>query len=193
MLMINAEPIAPQPWRNGGGRTRELLARPAGPNWRLRVSLADIDAGGPFSSFPGTQRWFAVVQGAGVVLRLDRGDFTLRPGDAPLCFDGAEAPGCTLIAGPTRDLNLMLRDGVGAMRPVQAGVPWTEGFDERGLFALCAGHWRGAPDAGQDAADRGVRVEAHTLLWELGRLPCRFEPDGPGPCGWWLGFTGARG
>ena len=59
----------PQPWRNGGGVTRELLAWPDGGDWRVRVSVADIDADGPFSAFPGVERWFAVLEGAGVALR----------------------------------------------------------------------------------------------------------------------------
>jgi uncharacterized protein len=190
MLSINADQVAPQAWRNGGGRTRELLARPAGADWKLRVSLADIDADGPFSAFPGVQRWFAVVQGAGVVLRFAHGERTVRAGDAPLCFDGADAPGCTLTAGPTRDLNLMVRGGgAGAMRTVQAGEAWNESFDERGLFTLGAGRWQAEP-AEPGARPGGLRVDAHTLLWDIGDSPCRFMPDEEGPCGWWLGWSG---
>lgn len=185
MLSIDAEQIAPQAWRNGGGRTRELLARPAGANWKLRVSLADIDADGPFSAFPGVQRWFAVVQGAGVRLRFDEGERSLAVGNAPLCFDGADAPGCTLIDGPTRDLNLMARGGSGTMRTVEAGQWWREAFAERGLFTRGAGRWQ----AGSGSAAVERRVEARTLLWDLGDAPCRYVPDLAGPCGWWLGFS----
>ena len=42
--------VAPQPWANGGGTTRELLVAEDGA-WR--VSLAEIEQDGPFSSFPG--------------------------------------------------------------------------------------------------------------------------------------------
>ena len=52
--------VMPQAWRNGGGQTRELLAWPHGADWSVRISLADIEADGPFSPFPGVQRWFAV-------------------------------------------------------------------------------------------------------------------------------------
>lgn len=195
MLAIRADQITPQTWRNGGGRTRELLARPPGPDWRLRVSLADIDADGPFSAFAGVQRWFTVVQGAGVVLRFADSERMVSLGDAPLCFDGAEAPGCSLSAGPTRDLNLMVRGGLGAMRVVQVGKPWREDFDERGLFALCAGRWHAeAPDA--SGSTHKVHVAAHTLLWDLGSAPCHFVPDvqptADGPCGWWLGYSESR-
>ncbi len=107
----------PQPWRNGGGTTRELLAWPpargAHEPWRLRVSVAEIAADGPFSSFPGVERWFAVLRGDGVRLALPSGDVTLTPDDAPLAFDGEAAPMCRLVAGPTRDLNVMARRGAG--------------------------------------------------------------------------------
>ena len=54
------------PWRNGGGVTRELLAWPDPHDWLLRVSVADIHASGPFSKFPGVDRWFAVLAGGAV-------------------------------------------------------------------------------------------------------------------------------
>jgi environmental stress-induced protein Ves len=42
------------PWKNGGGVTRELLAWPGGGDWQVRISVAEIEADGPFSSFPGS-------------------------------------------------------------------------------------------------------------------------------------------
>lgn len=111
MILRPAANAAPQPWRNGGGVTRELLCLPAGAgdDWTLRISVADIEADGPFSPFPGVTRWFAAVSGAGVRLVFRDAEADVRPGDAPLCFDGADAPGCTLLAGATRDLNVMVR------------------------------------------------------------------------------------
>jgi hypothetical protein len=114
VILRSAANAMPQPWRNGGGVTRELLCLPAGPadDWTLRISVADIEADGPFSPFPGVTRWFAAVTGAGVRLSFPNGQPTLRdvrPGDAPLRFDGADAPGCALLEGATRDLNVMVR------------------------------------------------------------------------------------
>ena len=40
--LIDAASVAPQAWRNGGGQTRELIAWPAGADWRVRISRADI-------------------------------------------------------------------------------------------------------------------------------------------------------
>lgn len=126
-MIIDAAHVPPQPWKNGGGVTRELLRWPAedaggdAGHWRLRLSVADIAADGPFSAFPGVVRWFAVLAGEGVVLSLPDGERTLRPGDPPLRFDGAAAPGCRLLAGPTVDLNLMLQGLDGELRPACKG------------------------------------------------------------------------
>ena len=86
MILRSAANAAPQPWRNGGGVTRELLCLPAGSgnDWTLRISVADIDADGPFSPFPGVTRWFAVLDGAGVRLRFDDRTLAVRCDDAPL-------------------------------------------------------------------------------------------------------------
>ena len=114
MRLVVASAVAPQPWKNGGGVTRELLRLPlaggAADDWGLRISVADIAADGPFSPFPGITRWFAVLDGAGVRLTWPgRAPLALRRDDPPLRFDGADAPDCRLLAGSTRDLNVMVR------------------------------------------------------------------------------------
>lgn len=117
------------PWRNGGGRTRELLACPLASEWLVRVSVAEIEADGPFSAFAGIDRCFAVLSGAGVVLTLPRGEVRLTAQDGAASFAGEDAPLCRLIDGPTRDLNLMVRRTAG-----RAAMQRTE----------CRGeHWRG--------------------------------------------------
>ena len=111
MILVPTSSAAPVPWKNGGGVTRELLRLPAdgGDDWTLRISVADIAADGPFSPFPGVTRWFAVLEGAGVRLAFPERTLNVQRGDAPLCFDGADGPGCTLLDGATRDLNVMVR------------------------------------------------------------------------------------
>lgn len=113
--VVDLDSVQPQPWRNGGGVTRELLAWPpgSGGGWLVRVSVADIVRDGPFSAYPGVQRGFSVLEGAGVVLGFASRELTLTPASAPLHFDGAEAPGCRLVSGPTRDLNLMVLASAG--------------------------------------------------------------------------------
>ena len=186
--IIDAEQIEPVPWRNGGGTTRQLLTWPAAQGWELRISLAEIEADGPFSTFQGVERWFAVVSGAGVALEFGDGEHRLVPGDPPLRFDGGATPGCRLLGGATRDINLMLRNGRGVLRSVVPGVAWSEAFAMRGLFVTIGGH---CSVEGQRRA-----VPAMSLLWadaetagdEIGWT---FEPDAActTPVAWWLGFT----
>jgi environmental stress-induced protein Ves len=133
-VVVRAQDIAPTPWKNGGGLARDLLCSPSAADWRWRISLADVNADGPFSRYPGVQRWFAVVEGAGVELDFGGRAVHVRAGDVPLAFDGAAAPGCRLIAGPTRDLNLMLRGVRGTLLRVDPGQPWSEPWARRGRF-----------------------------------------------------------
>jgi environmental stress-induced protein Ves len=178
---IEAELVAPQAWRNGGGQTRELLAWPDAANWQLRISRADIEKDGPFSAFPGIERWFAVLSGNGVVLQVPH-DVTLAAGDAPLQFDGALAPGCTLVNGATQDLNLMARGGKGFMQVVQNGSDWHTAHSMCGLYTVAAGTWRcGAQE---------LALNAHTLLWfaNAPAAPQHFQANMPGPA-YWLGYT----
>ncbi len=121
---VDLATIAPQPWRNGGGLTRELLQWPLGSAadaWQLRVSVADIERSGPFSAFPDIERWFAVLEGAGVTLELPDVTRVLGPDDEPVFFPGECQPQCRLVDGRTRDLNLMLRRGAGVVRIHRAG------------------------------------------------------------------------
>jgi environmental stress-induced protein Ves len=179
IFTVTADRVAPQAWRNGGGQTRELLAWPTPSDWALRISRADIAAEGPFSAFAGVQRWFAVLQGAGVRLRFASSSTTLQAGDAPLAFDGADAPWCELLQGPTQDLNLMVRGGHGAMQAARGGCAWTSDHAMRGLYAVDAGVWS---DGEQSQA-----LAAHTLLW------CDTPTDRPwtftSTPAFWLGFT----
>ena len=146
--LIRADDVPPVAWKNGGGVTRDLWCEPAGADWRWRISLADIDRDGPFSAFPGVERWFAVVEGAGVRLSFADHEQRIGPHDHPVRFDGADAPGCQLINGRTRDLNLMLRGG--ARGVMVRGEAWY-GRDEwplSGRFDIqtMSLHWGTAAD-----------------------------------------------
>ena len=129
-----------QPWRNGGGSTQELLAWPTAADWQCRISVAQIDSNGPFSAFAGVERWFTVLSGEGVVLRFANRRTLLTAGSEPLRFEGAAAPSCSLLDGPTQDLNLMLRSdaGRGAMRVAGMGDAWHSVAPLRAVFALDA-------------------------------------------------------
>lgn len=152
--------VRPAPWRNGGGNTRELLAWPSSADWQVRISVAEVEGDGPFSSFPGIERWFAVLEGAGVQLEVDGAPHRLTPASAPLRFDGAAPAHCTLLAGATRDLNLMAPPGRARLRRLagRQRLQWPAG----GLVALYAL----APAMLDD-----VRVPAATLVWRRTEAP----------------------
>jgi len=184
--LVHADDLSPQAWKNGGGHTRELLAWPSADDWQVRVSLADVDADGPFSAYPGVERWFAVVEGAGVELRFGDKLRRVTPSDPPLRFDGGAPPQCELIDGKTRDLNLMLRNVRGSMQAAADGITWGTIEAQCGLFAAVAGTW-----ACSDG--RRIALPARTLLWfeEAPRRPHYFKArqPGEGTVAWWLSFT----
>ena len=182
--LIDANNVAPQAWRNGGGTTRELYKWPESGDWQLRISRADIGADGPFSAFDSVQRWFAVLQGQGVALHFADRERVLRVGDAPLWFDGALAPGCRLLDGPTTDLNLMARCGSGWMESALANRPWRSSLPMRGLYSTVGGNWQGGTAQ--------ATIPADTLLWVTDAPPgdWTFTPATRSPNGFalWLAF-----
>jgi len=103
------------PWRNGGGRTTEIAAAPAGADlatFAWRVSIADVERDGPFSAFPGVDRTLLLLAGRGMTLAGPRGVHALDAPFAMTTFAGEDAMDCRLVAGPTRDFNLMVRRAV---------------------------------------------------------------------------------
>ena len=107
--VVKLDDVAAQPWRNGGGVTRALLAWPNANDWTLRLSVADIEADGPFSAFPGVKRWIVALTGVGMELG-EPFNFRIEPGMPSYRFEGEYTPMCTLIDGPTTDLNLMINE-----------------------------------------------------------------------------------
>ena len=176
-----------QTWRNGGGSTRELLAWPQREHWSLRISVAQILRDGPFSAFAGVQRWFAVLRGDGVRLALADSARVLTPADDPVSFDGAAAPGCELLGGPTQDLNLMLRRDAGSAHMARAivGEEWFSVAPVRAVFTL-EPVWLQIDDS--DA----VAMAAETLAWheDAAAQRWRLRPSGDEPVhALWMEFT----
>ena len=175
-LTVRTADVAAEPWKNGGGVTRELLALPRGGNWRVRVSVADVASDGDFSTFAGVARWFAVVEGAGVVLTIDGREHRCTRGDGEaIAFAGDAPTSCRLIDGATRDLNLMLRGARGALARVVAGRAWRPRERACGLYATAPGSVRAADDP-------HAPMPAHALRW-WPAAPATIAFDG---AGWWL-------
>lgn len=99
------------PWKNGGGTTREIAVFPPGTGmedflWRL--SMAQVEATGPFSAFAGIDRTLAVIEGR-LALNGPDLDVTLDSTSAPLPFDACLPVEGRPLDGPVLDLNAMVR------------------------------------------------------------------------------------
>ena len=88
------------PWRNGGGVTRQVVSAggSGSQDFDWRISIADVNEPGPFSSFPGVDRIITVVEGEGMDLVIDGVEHALGLHEL-LRFDGASRSSCTRLAG----------------------------------------------------------------------------------------------
>ena len=156
---ICLDSIAPTPWRNGAGTTRELVVFPVREHWHWRMSVARISQDGPFSVFEGVERWFAVLSGAGVRLTLGGNTHALRPDSPPLSFDGGVLAECELVNGPTEDFNLMVRQGHGQMKRI----------DGRAALAVASGSavglWSGEHTARVTFEGATLEIAPRSLAW----------------------------
>lgn len=112
--LLRASDRIAAPWKNGGGVTREVAVHPPGAamdDFAWRISLAEVAADGPFSAFPGIDRILTVIEGGGMCLDLAGTVVRLDASAPSLAFAGETPVTATLVEGPIRDLNLMVRRG----------------------------------------------------------------------------------
>ncbi|MEW2417239.1 HutD family protein [Streptomyces sp. NPDC046866] len=110
------------PWKNGGGVTREIAAWPEGAGmdgFAWRVSLAEVAADGPFSSFPGVDRILTLAEGAGMSLTTAGAVRPVAERYAPEHFAGDVPTHGRLLDGPVVNFNVMHRRG---LAPVDTAV-----------------------------------------------------------------------
>ena len=109
--LIDLDCLPASPWKNGGGRTRQLAIHPPQASlddFAWRISCARVSGAGPFSAFPGIQRSLALLEGE-LLLQRQSGMTTLCAGGESLDFPGEEPISATPLAGEVLDLNLMSR------------------------------------------------------------------------------------
>ncbi len=164
--VINLADVPAALWKNGGGVTRELAAWPEA-EWVWRMSVADVSQDGPFSVFEGIDRWFTVLDGAGVRLDLNGKSHTLTPLDAPFSFDGATPVDCCLLAGKTVDFNLMLRRGSASAHMQRVAAPFEKQLDATKFIAIYSGNtW-----ANVRFGTENLYLPASSLAWRLVSTP----------------------
>jgi environmental stress-induced protein Ves len=115
MEIIRYSELKPQPWRNGGGVTRELASHPEAASaqdgaWDWRVSIAEISKAGPFSAFVGTDRVLTVIDGELLLLNVDGAEQPLEK-HRPFRFSGDAPSSATLPTGNVQALNVLTRKG----------------------------------------------------------------------------------
>lgn len=113
MEIIRFSSIRPEPWRNGGGVTREIARHPRGASdgsWDWRVSIAEVGKAGDFSAFPGMERVISVIDGELLVLTVDGEEHAMER-YRPFRFSGDAVSSSALPTGDIRDLNVIARRG----------------------------------------------------------------------------------
>jgi len=162
-------------WKNGGGTTLELAVEPPGAtlatgfHWRL--SSAEVASSGPFSAFPGLERWLWLLEGAGFEIDFGaRGWTEVRDPLAPLRFSGDWPAVATLIDGPSVDLNLMadLRAYRVAVETLQVAGPRVIRTTGGTTLLFVAGGTVALPGLGLHLGRRHLlRLEGEEGAWSL--------------------------
>lgn len=139
-------------WKNGKGKTAEIAIFPQVASkddpflWRL--SSAQVTENGPFSSFPGYNRYLTLLEGPGLANQLalkvgDRTEFVLSSQEV-FQFSGDDPAACRIVGGPVKDLNLIFRRGQvqAELRIVQSRTfldEFSEGLAGRANLIFCMG------------------------------------------------------
>lgn len=168
MKCFSLQEIPAQPWKNGGGTTRELALSECQGRMRWRISLADINQDGAFSSFPGLSRIHCIVEGTGLVLSNSTVNLAARPLD-PLVFSGDLALSAQLNEGSCRAFNLIYDPAFcqAEMRVLHPNAAFG-GHGERVIFLL-----RGELTAQTNAGEQRLRAGEGLVAMDLspGHIP----------------------
>ncbi|MBS0247792.1 MAG: HutD family protein [Proteobacteria bacterium] len=166
--------LAPSPWKNGGGETREIVCQPAGAGtdaFGWRASIATIARNGAFSIFPGVDRVTVLLRGAGVRLRSTDGLIDHRL-DAPLssfAFAGDVAIEAELLDGACQDFNVMTQRGDWRSRVDVIRHAQMLAAAGQGVLLAIDGDWRaeGATRNFQLSVDHGLWWQGQPRTWSL--------------------------
>jgi uncharacterized protein len=83
---------------------------PTSDDWDWRVSVAEIEHDGPFSTLTGVYRTIALILGNGFRLTVgEQPAVTVETSYTPLDFSGDESTVCALSDGRVQEFNVMVR------------------------------------------------------------------------------------
>jgi hypothetical protein len=114
MRILRAAERLATPWKNGGGVTREVAIFPVGSDFDSfdwRISIASVQADGPFSHLPGIDRRLAVLEGELALSIANQEPLEVGAAAAAIQLAGEQETHARLLAGPVTDLNVMTRRG----------------------------------------------------------------------------------
>jgi hypothetical protein len=108
-----------------------------------------------------------VLSGHGVDLLIDGAQHRVTKHSNALSFSGEAIVECSLINGPTSDLNFMVRTStesqlLSGMIALKSGIPWAlSGIRSSGIFCLqdCLCQWR------RDGQTYELPIAANHLVW----------------------------
>jgi environmental stress-induced protein Ves len=175
-----------------GGVTEEIGSWGEGPTARL--SVATIERAARFTSWPGRQRWLAVLDdGGGLTLTLPSGPKTLRTGDH-LAFDGGAPVFATPGPRPARVWNAIV---AGPPHPIvlRAEVATTPAAHTFGA-GVVAVHAASAVELVIASGRRTVEADCDLLAASSTAFAVEVSAAAPTLVVWaWLGLTpiGPRG
>ncbi|RWB76961.1 MAG: HutD family protein [Mesorhizobium sp.] len=181
MRILRAADYRVMPWKNGGGTTTEIAVSPDGAGldeFDWRVSMARVEATGPFSTFTDIDRTLSVLEGAGILLDI-AGQPTARltTASVPLAFAGDVPTSAALIGGPITDLNVMTRRGRMAhaveRRPLSGDIRIMPRADTTLVLAVNAGFTLLTDE-------RQSLGPLDALILERDSPELRLQPDGQG-------------
>lgn len=180
MRLIRQKAYRRQPWKNGGGETIEIAIHPreatiADFDWR--VSMARVEADGPFSLFKDIDRTLMILDGEGIELAVE-GHPSVQIVKEPHSFAGDAPAQARLIEGPVSDLNVMTRRGRYRHRVRTIETDGTRDFVVQSPVALLYCH-EGSVSVGDEYAEPFDVAAGDTLFIEAQPNSLRLVANAP--------------
>jgi uncharacterized protein len=167
MEIIRYSELRSEPWRNGGGVTRELASHPQAASaqdgaWDWRISIAELTKAGDFSPFPGMERVLTVIEGELLLLTVEGAEHPLEK-YRPFRFSGEAAAHGALPTGDIRNLNVITRTDSfkGYTSIIELSKKRAHPVFEGQLAVLLQGQATVSPGAAADA-DAGTNADGGT-------------------------------